>query len=252
MSEAPADALRTAVLLAAHGDRGTEKANTALLAHCRALAQSGHFTAVTAGVLKGDPSLEHGMEAALASAPDRVLIYPFFMADGFFVRTRLAERVRAMAIPVPYTVSQPLGLAPALPALMLRQAQAAARQAGLSQDQSDLLIVGHGSQLGPASADATRAAAEQVARLGTFRAVSTAFLEEPPSVEEALSLATQPVVVSGFFSEEGLHAGEDVPDAITKSGARAIYAGAIGGDASVCEVILNDLLAYAARSRAAT
>lgn len=232
-----------AVVLAAHGDRGGGLTNAALLSHREALERAACFRLVTAGVLKGEPGLEGALAATQASAAARIAIYPFFMADGFFVRTRLADRVSAAGLTARWEIFPPLGVDPELPSLILDHAEAAAASAGFAPATSTLLIVGHGSKLGPASADATRHAASVVADARVFAAVATAFLEESPSVEDALRAAQAPVVVSGFFSGDGMHAADDVPHAIAKSKVQAIYAGSIGGDASVSGLILKRLSA---------
>lgn len=230
-----------AVVLAAHGDRGAGSTNSALLAHREALAAALCFASVTAGVLKGDPTLEDALAVAEASPASRIAIYPFFMADGFFVRTRLAERINAASLTKRCEIFPPLGADPGLPALLLDHAEAAAARAGFAPATSTLLIAGHGSKLGPASADATRAAADVVRDANVFAAVAAAFLEEPPFIEDALRAARAPVVVSGFFFGDGMHAGDDVPAAIAKSGVRAVYTGPLGGEASISELIFRRL-----------
>lgn len=230
-----------AVVLAAHGDRGAGFTNAALLAHRHVLDNAACFASVTAGVLNGTPGLDEALATAAASSADRIAVYPFFMADGFFVRTRLAERIAAANLPKRWEIFPPLGIDPGLPALMLDHAEAAAVTAGFAPAASTLLVVGHGSKFGPASANATRDAAAIVADAGVFAAVTTAFLEEPPSIAEALRAARGPVVVSGFFSGEGMHAGDDVPTAIANSKSRAVYAGPVGGLTTVSELILRRL-----------
>lgn len=234
-----------AVVLAAHGDRGGEDANAALLAHRDVVATSQRFRSVTAGVLKGDPPLEAALAAAAASGARHIVIYPYFMADGFFVNTRLRQRIEAAALALPWHLLPPLGLDEDLPDLMRRSAGSTAQAAHFAHAAADLLVVGHGSKLGPASSDATRVVAAHLTRIAGFRSVHTAFLEEPPSLQTALQSAHEPIVVSGFFSGDGLHAGEDVPQAIAASRRRAVYAGPIGRDPAVADLILKRLLQYA-------
>lgn len=233
----------TAVVLAAHGDRGGGFSNAALLAHCAVLRDSGRFAHVAAGVLKGDPSLDDALAAAARSGASRVVVYPVFMADGFFVRTRLAERVAAADLPQPWEIFPPLGIDPELPQIVLNHAVQAAHGAGFAPAASRLLLVGHGSKFGPASADATRTAAAAIAEANVFAGLDTAFLEEPPSVEHVLQAARrQPVVVSGFFSGDGMHASDDVPAAIAKSRCSAVYAGSVGNDSAISALILRRLV----------
>jgi sirohydrochlorin ferrochelatase len=231
-----------AIVLAAHGDRGGGFTNSALFAHRHALDAAARFVSVSAGVLKGDPALEEALAVAQASGAGRILIYPFFMADGFFVRTRLSERVAAANLRGRWEILPPLGVDPGLPPIILDQAVATAEAAGFAPAATTLLVAGHGSKLGPASADATRAAAATIAEAGVFHAVATAFLEEPPSVEDALRAVKGPVVVSGFFSGEGMHAADDIPTAIANSRVRAVYAGPVGSGQAVSALMLKRII----------
>lgn len=223
------DARNVAVVIAAHGDRGGEgMANRTLHAHCDALRAGGHFRCVSAGVLKGEPSIETAFAEAVASGAAGIAVYPFFMADGYFAGTVLPKRIEAAGHTIPVSVLKPLGLDPRLPELILGHALAAAESAGLIADTAQLLIVGHGSEIARASAEATARVGAALRTLGQFRDVAIALLEEPPFVPEVLAAATGPVVVTGFFSGDGLHAGEDIPTLLSGARTRTLYAGAIG------------------------
>jgi len=240
----PVPASDTAVILAAHGDRGGEAPNAALLAHCSALAASGRFRAVYPGILKGEPTLEASVRAAVDSGARCIAVYPMFMAEGYFTRTVLAGRLAALEIPVDVHILPPLGADPRLPAVMLAEALGTAERAKIAPETARLLVVGHGSQLGPASADATRAVAAFIAGEDRFGAVETAFLEEPEFLDDALSRTYPATVVLGFFSGDGLHAAEDVPEAIAVTGARAVYAGSIGQSPAVVALIRSAIEAH--------
>lgn len=226
-----------AVVIAAHGDRGGEAPNRLLVSHADRLARCGRFRFVAPGVLKGEPALEAALLAAAASGAGRIAVYPFFMSDGYFTRTVLPERIRAAGLDREVVQLPPFGLDPAVPPLLDRLARGEAGRAGLEISGTRLLIVGHGSQFGPASAEATRKAAEAVGGLGGWAGVEAAYLEEPPYPAEALRGSPLPAVVAGFFAGDGMHAGEDVPEAIQDSGVRAVYAGSAGADAEVVSLI---------------
>ncbi len=239
---APVELKEVAVILAAHGDRGGESPNATLLAHCARLSADGTFRSVAAGILRGEPALEDSVWAALASGATYLAVYPMFMADGYFTRKVLTQRLAALEIPVDVQVLAPLGADQRLPDLMRIEALAAADRSGVAAQTARLLIVGHGSKIGPASAEATREVAAAIDRVGGFARVETAFLEEPEFLEDALRRdVSTPTVVSGFFSGDGLHAAEDVPKAIAVSGARAIYAGPIGKSKRVTEMIRTSI-----------
>ncbi|MGQ0673406.1 MAG: CbiX/SirB N-terminal domain-containing protein [Hyphomicrobium sp.] len=248
------DAFRdVAVILAAHGDRAGATPNGRLLRLAATIRESGAFGLVTAGVLKGEPTIEQAVSDAIMTddvirerRTGRIVVYPLFMADGYFVRDVLPARIAAAGASDRYLMLPPLGLDARLPDLIHADALAATHRTGLAADATRLLIVGHGSELGPASANATRAAASAVAGIGGFAETATAFLEEPPFLDAVLADTRRSTVVSGFFSGDGLHAGEDVPEAIRKAGGAAIYAGSIAASAALPALILAAIRAAVA------
>ena len=236
-----------AAVLVAHGDRGGLAPNAALRAQAEAVRQLTGLTPVAAGVLKGEPTLEAALAQAAASGATRIAVYPLFMAEGYFMR-KVRERVAATGIAPEPNVLAPLGLDPALPDILVEEAASVASREGIEPKSSRLLIVGHGSKLGPASANATRKAAARAAIARRFASVTTAFLEEEPFLDDILATGKTPTVVAGFFFGEGMHAGEDVPDAIAETGANAIYTGAIGNSPAIAPLIAAALTASFAHS----
>lgn len=239
MSEAPPAA--SAVVLAAHGDRGGPAPNAALEAQANAVRALVPGVPVFAGVLKGRPSLEDALAAASEGQAGGIAVYPLFMADGYFMR-KVRERIAAAGLVQRASLLAPLGLDPALPDVLVQEAAAMASRTGLEPLSSRLLIVGHGSKLGPASATATRKAATRIALARRFASVTTAFLEEEPFLDNALRASpATPTIVAGFFFGEGMHGSDDVHDAIAETGANAVYAGAIGNSPSVAPLIVAAL-----------
>jgi sirohydrochlorin ferrochelatase len=235
-----------AAVLAAHGDRGGTSPNAALEAQAEAvrlLTGLGVWT----GVLKGEHTIEQALAEAAASGATSIAVYPLFMADGYFVQ-KVRERILAAGLAAEPKLLTPLGLDPGLSDLIVREALIAAEAVGFDPAHTRLLIVGHGSKLGPASATATRKAAARAALSRRFASVSTAFLEEEPFIDDVLRISSTPTVVAGFFFGNGMHAGEDVPDAIKETGANAVYTGAIGNSPAVTPLIAAALLAHGAVS----
>jgi len=234
----------TAVLLAAHGDRGGGGQNRALIEAVGYLHREGDFLAISGGVLKGEPLLEDALAELVRQGPARILVYPLFMADGYFAREVLPERLSAGAAGVPFDILAPLGADPELPGLMLGRARMLALAHSFDPGATRLLIVGHGSKFSPASADATRRLADQIRAGGgnEFAVAETAFLEEAPLVDDALADdPARPTIVLGFFSGDGMHAGDDIPRAIARAGATAVYSGPIGTGEEIPAMIARSL-----------
>lgn len=243
----PATSTRKAValadvslILAAHGDRGGDQPNATLLSHASALSGRQIFRSVSAGVLRGEPELEDAVRRAVAGGARCLAVYPMFMSDGYFTSKVLTQRLDFLEIPIDVHIFPPLGSDPRLPELMLSLALRTARDNQWHPSATRLLVVGHGSKIGPASADATRAVAHVIAKGGQFRIVECTFLEEPEFLEDALSRqGEEPSVLVGFFAGDGLHSAEDVPAAIRESGAQAVYAGSIGKAEDLRDLILE-------------
>jgi len=237
-------AARRALLLVAHGERGVSNPNRALIAHARALAAQLAPMLVVCGHLTGDPTLESALAEVSGAGIDELLVYPAFMSDGYFVGQALPERLAQSGFESRVTILRPLGLEPRIGEVAMSNALAAAEAAGFDRGATSLLVTGHGSKQGRASAEATYRIADRLREMGHFAEISTAFLEEPPFIGIQLASHKGPVVVSGFFASHGMHSSHDVPAAIHESGAEAVYTGPVGADPEVRKIISAALAAH--------
>lgn len=143
------------------------------------------------------------------SALDGVqLVFPQFMADGWFVRSETPRRLAEAGVEGARLIA-PLGLDPELPAIGARIARDAARRAGIDPAQATLVVVGHGSKGSRASANSTRAFAQALPGGAGFAQVTTAFIEEAPFLDDVVP--DGPAVCLPFFATNGGHTTEDIP-----------------------------------------
>lgn len=217
----------TALLLAAHGESGGDNARTWRLAE--ALSRRPDFPQVGVGFIKGTPSIGEAMREL---APQTVLVYPLFAAQGYFTRDRLVrllDEAQASGAIRKLRVLTPLGLDPGLPALIAERASAVARERGSAPAETALMLIAHGSRRNQASHDATQELARNIGALNVFRAIGTAFLEQSPFIGEAFAGLRGPVVAIGLFSGDGLHGAIDVPRLLAELGRSDVtLAGNIG------------------------
>lgn len=153
---------------------------------------------------------------SLSRITDARLIYPLFMADGWFTRVEMPRRLRAAGVHLA-EVTDPLGLDPDLPEIGLDLALAAAADAGLDPAQTALIVAGHGSGRGEAAANACRGFADAVAATGRFAQVVTGFIEQPPWLADAARLPG-PALCLPFFATAAGHVMQDIPDALARAG----------------------------------
>ncbi|MEA2777791.1 MAG: sirohydrochlorin cobaltochelatase, partial [Acetobacteraceae bacterium] len=110
-----------------------------------------------------------------------------------------------------------------------------------------VLVVGHGSSKSPSRALALHRHSARVAATELFARVEAACLEEEPFVANALhGLRAHPVVVNGFFANQGGPTRDDLPALIAAEQAargdagRAVqFHGCIADDPAMTEIILD-------------
>jgi sirohydrochlorin cobaltochelatase len=232
-----ADLSRVAVVLAAHGDRGSLERNAVLRAHAERLRDRARFGAIFCGVLNGEPALVDVLREAGCAGPDLILVYPFFMSGGYFVKKVLPERIAEAGIARPHKILEPLGLDPALPGLLLRLSLQTAGGAGFSPAETRLLVAAHGSKIGRTPAETAEAIARAIRVRSPFKEVTAAFIEEPPFIAESLRVTALPTVVAGLFSGDGMHGHDDVGEAIKGASAPCAYTRPAGSDPEVAALI---------------
>lgn len=208
------------LLIAAHGERGGLRANRLPLALAELVRQTDRFCQVGVGYIRGEPPIE----AVAAGLPDgQVDIYPLFMSAGYYVNEAIPERLSIAASGRdargrPVRVMTPIGVRPVMARIVAGRATRAATGANLRPSATTLLLVAHGSSKDSASREATLALGERISRQGAFADVSAAFLEEPPSLDDALGAMAGPLVVFGLFIGEGLHGNDDLKAAVQRAG----------------------------------
>ncbi|MGD9786145.1 MAG: CbiX/SirB N-terminal domain-containing protein [Hyphomicrobiaceae bacterium] len=228
-----------AVVLVAHGERGGAFSNAVLLGHRDRVAARLPGVAVHAGVLSGDPAFEDALAGAAATGPGPILVYPFFMAAGYFVGTKIPKRIADAGLAGRCRILAPLSAAPSLPDLIVREALRCGPELGAPAADCRLVVCGHGSEVSRASAEATCKAVAAIASTAPFASVVPAFLEEEPFLPDVLAADARPTVVSGFFNGDGLHARDDVPEAIAAASGRTVYTGPIGAVVDVAGIMVD-------------
>lgn len=234
-------ASRPDVLLLAHGERLDGQSNEALNRMVSVLRERRVATEIGIGFLSGSPSIEEAVERLIAP---RLLVYPLFMAEGYFLRIA-TERLRTAVRNGGHRTLEILpafGVDPALAELVARRAAAAASGRGFAVAETMLVLVAHGSLRQRASQAATDLLAERVRRLGRFGGVCGAFLEQPPSLAEVLTGHGGPAVVVGMFIGNGLHGQADLQRLIGKLPAeRLAFAGIAGAWPDTADLVAGGL-----------
>ena len=234
------DGKKPALLIAAHGDIGGTARNATLRALAGTVRARLADLPVACGVLNGEPSLE-GAFAELAG--HQVLVYPLFMSGGHYVENALPARLglarKGCAGGRDVTILPPLGLDPALPALIARRVREAAPANPCSAAGTSVLVIAHGSATSPQSRLAAETFAGGLRRRLKTGPVRTAYLEEAPFAGDAVAALCAHSLAISFFAGEGSHGGQDVPNILAKAGKSFVpVIGPIGADRQIADLVV--------------
>lgn len=178
------------------------------------------------------------MPGALDVADDDTLIYPMFMAAGWFTRSELPRRLGLAKAPNA-RILPPFGADPGLPALCRRLLEQAATRQGWPIEQTHILLAAHGSGRSRAPAKAAQQMARDLAPL----TVTCGFIEEPPHIAEAARNLPAQAICLPLFATQAEHVTDDLPKALGSAGFQGITLPPLGMAADVPAMIAESIRA---------
>ncbi|MBO9432712.1 cobalamin biosynthesis protein CbiX [Ruegeria sp. R13_0] len=164
------------------------------------------------------------LEEVMDSLPHDTVIYPLFMAKGWFVTSALPKRIGDRNL----RILSPLGTDPMLPDLVSDALKSALKENDWSATASDLIVAAHGSGRSRNPSAVANDFAEQLSQRMTFRSIRVGFVEEPPSISDAANGVSDQSLCLPFFACRGGHVLEDVPEELNKARFRGIVLPVIG------------------------
>jgi len=208
----------------------------ALHGRLRSLGRASGFAETAAATLFGSPRVED-VVAALGGSP--IFVVPLFMARGTTFGV-LKDRLSVLPYSDRIVLCPELGSHPGLARRVAAHAGDELERLGWRAEETGLVLVGHGSRRNAASQRSTERLATEIERLALFADTSTAFLEERPTVQEAVRASpARRVLAIGCFAEAGRHATRDVPRGLAESGRATAYSGPIGACDWIGSLILD-------------
>lgn len=212
----------TPVLIIAHGqpsDPRTLAAEVEALADRVAAAAGRPVAAATLA----EPGV---LAAAVARLGPQGLVYPLFMAGGWFTRVNLPRRL-AEAGGAGWQVLEPMGCDPAIHDLAVTLAREAGGQS--------VVLAAHGSGRSPVPSDiAGHVAGRIAAELGVQ--AEAAFIDQPPRLADLRGHGPGAVCLP-FFAAGGGHVTQDIPAALAEAGFAGRLLPALGLDTRVPGII---------------
>lgn len=254
----------SALLIVGHGSTVNFSSSAPTLTHAAAIRHRGVFADVACCFWKEEPSLRDALFFFDDPAIRDVYVVPNFISEGYFTRTVIP---RELELTGPETerrsgqvwkYCEPVGSHESMTQRLLERASQIAPE--VSEAETSLLIVAHGTSLNDNSAVAAKEQAEKIRALRRYADVLNVYMEEPPLVSDWLNLTKTPnVVVVPFFISDGLHSYEDIPallgidetasrpakgPAHQRHGRSLFYSTAIGTDPKFADVIIEQASAF--------
>lgn len=174
------------------------------------------------------------------------LVYPMFMADGWFTRRHLPERL-ADACRVAlfekrdcgrsgcggaggcarWKILPPFGLDPAVQDLALTLLHEAGVPPG-----GEVLLAAHGSSRSAAPSDVAHAVAARLKQGLLLSRCEAAFIDQAPRLAEVKGFGPEALCLP-FFASKGEHVTDDLPNALTEAGFAGRILAPLGRDVRV-------------------
>ena len=164
------------------------------------------------------------LEAVMDELPSDAVIYPLFMAKGWFVTSALPKRVGNRGL----RILDPLGIDPELPTLVTSALRKTLVAKQWDAEDTDLVIAAHGSGRSRNPSAVTLEFAEKLGGMLPFNSLKVGFVEEPPSIAEAATGAGAQALCLPFFACTGGHVLEDVPQELERAGFRGTVLPVVG------------------------
>ena len=228
------------ILLVAHGERGGRFNNARLLELAAEVRSALGSVQVEAGVLHGDPSIADGWSRLNAR---HRLVYPFFMADGYFCNRILPKKVaEAVGRDVEHlTMLPPFGISEWIGDGITGALLAEIEHLGRAGSRPPILLVAHGASIDRQSSTRARELAQKLRQSGNFGPVSCAFLDEAPHVGDVIEHIAEGTIILPHFNGLGSHSVDDMAALAERAPAGCHFVMPVGGQSWVGQVITADI-----------
>ena len=138
------------------------------------------------------------------------VIYPMFMAGGWFTRVQIPQRLATAGISG-WQVLEPFGCDPAVHDLAVTLAAEAASPG------ARLILAAHGSSKSTVPSDIARHVASRIALETPLARAVPAFIDQPPQLATMTGFGPDSLCLP-FFAAAGGHVTDDIPQALAAAG----------------------------------
>ncbi|QDX41281.1 CbiX/SirB N-terminal domain-containing protein [Salarchaeum sp. JOR-1] len=261
-----------ALVIVGHGSHLNPGSSEPAFTHADTIRATGAFDEVREAFWKEEPSFR---EVLRTLESEEVFVVPLFVSEGYFTEQVIprelrlndwspdqwesdgtdADHVTLEATDVGKTIHYcgPVGTHDSMSDVIVQRAKSVTGDDDVGEGVG-LAVVGHGTERNENSAKAIYYHADRIRERGRFDEVQAVFMDEDPEVDDVTEFFDAPdIVVVPLFVADGFHTQEDIPEDMgitedyrtgwevpeTVDGHRIWYAGAVGTEPLVADVILE-------------
>jgi len=261
-----------ALVIVGHGSHRNPASDEPAFAHADRIRKTDAFEEVREAFWKEEPSPS---EVLRIVDSDEVYVVPLFVSEGYFTEQVIPRELRLdgwdpalwdsdgtsashatlsdadTGKTVHYT--GPVGTHDAMTDVVVRRAESVTGDPDVGPGVG-LAVVGHGTKRNENSAKAIRHHADRIRERGRFPEVRALYMDEEPEIDDVADhFRSEDVVVVPLFIADGYHTREDIPEDMgltddyrtgwdtpaVVEGRRVWYAGAVGTEPLMADVVLE-------------
>jgi sirohydrochlorin cobaltochelatase len=262
----------SALVIVGHGSHRNPASDEPAFAHADRIRETGAFEEVREAFWKEEPSPR---EVLRTVASGEIYVVPLFVSEGYFTEEVIPRELRLegwdpalwdstgtsashatltdadTGKAVHYT--GPVGTHDAMTDVIVRRAESVTGDPDVGPGFG-LAVVGHGTKRNANSAKAIRYHADRIRERDRFSEVRALYMDEEPEIDDVADhFDTEDVIIVPLFIADGYHTREDIPEDVgltgdyrtgwetpaTVDGTRIWYAGAVGTEPLMADVVLE-------------
>lgn len=201
------------LVLAAHGSVAAPDSNQPLFDLANRIEGDEFFSKVTPAFLHGEPNLTNVYSQL---PPGDVVMVPVMTSSGYYLNSVIPGKLAENEGVENYRTftSGVLGMHPAIPDLILNRIDAVMSLFQMTESDTTVVIVGHGTRRNSKSGQSTLDLVGQLRACLPNLACEVAFLDQDPEAQVvAKAVKTPHTLVVPFLISRGPHTTVDIPEA---------------------------------------
>lgn len=198
----------TALVLLGHGSSKHPSSSIPCRLHADTIRRKQIFEEVHCGFLKEMPFIEHCLDPIDA---EEIIILPNFLAEGYYTKKVIPEKLQIDTLPPSVTYLKPLGLDSDIQEIIINLASRAMRD--WQQQDTSLVLLGHGSTKSARSKDTLLEHISELKKKTNFAQITDLWLEEPPLIKDWRDyVQNKQILCIPYLIADGQHGGWDIPE----------------------------------------